>query len=346
MTYLLLRLASLGNVAMLAPVLASAAAAHPEDRFIVVAKKDLTAMFFGMKNVAYHSVVWDPDRTFTFRSLAHANYHAIHQLLDELLSYEPDVVLDMEDSWYTRWLSGLMRFRGKRVVVIDNGRMDKQVLITRGARHSQPLQSEFDRYADVLRRAGVTSDQSFEALAVDENAKQAVIARFGTKEQRWFGIAPFAKSKSNMLPYQTTKELIAHYAQFGRVFLFGAGEVETEVLQQWASVFPNSVSVAGVLPLSQELELMRMLDAMVCMDSANKHLAALVGLHVTSIWCGTHPYMGYAAWKQPEQHMLQHDLPCRPCTVNGTNQCQYGNFLCRQISAAEIIDRQMRVAQI
>ena len=48
MTYLILRLATLGNVAMTVPVVASLSRRYPDDRFIIAAKKDLGAMFAGM----------------------------------------------------------------------------------------------------------------------------------------------------------------------------------------------------------------------------------------------------------------------------------------------------------
>ncbi len=45
MTYLIIRLATLGNVAMTVPVIASLSARYPNDRFIVASKKELSAMF-------------------------------------------------------------------------------------------------------------------------------------------------------------------------------------------------------------------------------------------------------------------------------------------------------------
>ena len=110
------------------------------------------------------------------------------------------------------------------------------------------------------------------------------------------------------------------------------------MLRQWSCVFPNTVSVAGQLKLEQELELMRMLDVMICMDSANQHLSSLVGLRAVSIWCATHPMIGFAGWKQrPEDIIQRHDLRCRPCTCHGTNHCRYGNYACRQIEAETIL---------
>ena len=53
MTYLIIRLATLGNVAMTVPVVASLSKRYPNDRFILAAKKDLSAMFASMPNVEF-----------------------------------------------------------------------------------------------------------------------------------------------------------------------------------------------------------------------------------------------------------------------------------------------------
>ena len=204
------------------------------------------------------------------------------------------------------------------------------------------MPSEFDRYRDAFRRAGLETDDAFTALPVNKTAAKSVRARFGTKEGRWIGLAPFAKRRSNMLPYRITKDIIEQLTNDPQthVFLFGAGRIEAEMLRQWATVFPRTVSVAGMLKLSEELELMRQLDAMICMDSANQHLSSLVGLRAISVWCATHPIIGFAGWKQnPEDIVQRNDLRCRPCACHGANHCRYGNYACREIEAKTIIER-------
>ena len=56
MTCLILRLATLGNVAMTVPVIASLSARYPEHQWVVVSQKPLAAMFHGMPNVHYHEI--------------------------------------------------------------------------------------------------------------------------------------------------------------------------------------------------------------------------------------------------------------------------------------------------
>ena len=234
-----------------------------------------------------------------------------------------------------------MLLSGKHVTRIRYGRIRKHFITVWGI-GSRNLPTEFDRYEATFRRAGLETDRDFEAIKINRTAAQIIEERFGPKEGRWIGLAPFAKSRSNMLPYRVTKDIIERLTQDPdtRVFLFGAGAVECEMLRQWASVFPRTTSVAGQLKLEEELELMRQLEAMICMDSANQHLSSLVGLRAISVWCATHPLIGFAGWKQRREDIIQrNDLRCRPCTCHGTNHCRYGNYACRQIEAETIIQQ-------
>ena len=326
MTYLIIRLATLGNVAMTVPVIASLSKRYPNDRFIIASKKDLAAMFASMPNVEFREV----DNHLGWKGV-----FAIWRAWRD----EVNAVIDLQDLPRTRLFDWLMRLSGKRVTKVRYGRFHKH-LITKFGIWKKALPSEFDRYADAFRRAGLETDDRFNAIPKNTAAAKKVIERFGEKDGRWIGLAPFAKSKSNMLPYRVTKEIIERLTEDKktRVFLFGAGKIECEMLRQWSTVFPNTTSVAGQLKLKDELELMRMLDVMICMDSANQHLSSLVGLRAISVWCATHPMIGFAGWKQnPDDIIQRHDLRCRPCTCHGINHCRYGNYACRQIEAETIV---------
>ena len=312
---------------MTVPVIASLSRRYPEDRFIIAAKKDLGAMFASMPNVEYREV----DNRLDWKGV----WRIWREWRDET-----DAVIDLQSVLRTRVLGTLMRLSGKRVTRVRYGRLRKHGITMWGFGKKQ-LPTEFERYKEAFRRAGLETDDTFTALPVNKKAATAVRRRFGDKTGKWIGLAPFAKSKSNMLPYRVTKDIIARLTRDKqtRLFLFGAGVIESEMLRQWSSVFPRTESVAGQLTLEQELELMRQLDVMICMDSANQHLSSLVGLRAVSVWCATHPMIGFQGWKQQDNDIIQrNDLRCRPCTCHGTNHCRYRNFACKNIEAETIIE--------
>ena len=155
------------------------------------------------------------------------------------------------------------------------------------------------------------------------------------------GVAPFAAHDGKIYPLELMREVVRRLAEGGRcdIYLFGGGQKEREVLEEWETEMPRVRSVAGRLGgLDKELELMSTLRLMLSMDSANMHLASLVGTPVISIWGATHPLAGFMGWRQSEANAIQVDLPCRPCSIFGNKPCLRGDYAClRQITPEQIV---------
>ena len=97
--------------------------------------------------------------------------------------------------------------------------------------------------------------------------------------------------------------------------------------------------------LKEELEFMKTLDVMLCMDSGNLHMATLMGVKTVSVWGATHPKMGFA----PEETVVVQDetLECRPCSVYGNKPCKYGDMRCmRGISPKAIVQKVLEVLEV
>ncbi len=340
MTYLVLRFSAIGDVAMTVPVIASLSKRYPDDRFIVVSRKMLAPLFETFANVDFESADFEGE---------HKGFRGLYRLYKQLKEkYAIDVVIDLHDVLRSQVLRMFFSLCSrKRISIIDKGRREKRALVRKGAlKIKEPLKSTFDRYIAVFEKVALKADKSFVSLSIADEIRNEIRVQFGDKTEKWIGIAPFAKHKSKMLPFAMTKQLITTLSNRGdvRVFLFGAGAIESEMLEQWSEALGNITCVAGKLRLDKELALMSYLDVMVCMDSANQHLSSLVNLPVVSIWGGTHPNAGFYGWKQNIEHVVQLDMPCRPCTVYGTKQCKMGDFPClTRISLEQILTKVDRV---
>ena len=121
----------------------------------------------------------------------------------------------------------------------------------------------------------------------------------------------------------------------------GRGKNEKEILSNWQKEIPNSENLAGNLSLKQELEKIAELELMISMDSANMHLASLMGTRCVSIWGSTHPFAGFLGYGQSENDVVQiKDLTCRPCSVFGDKECYRGDWAClEEINIQQIINK-------
>ena len=124
------------------------------------------------------------------------------------------------------------------------------------------------------------------------------------------------------------------------VFLFGGGKEEKEQIERLCAKYNNVQPAKSQQGLKGELALMGQLDVMLSMDSANMHLASLVGTRVVSIWGGTHPFAGFLGWNQKAEDCIQLDLPCRPCSVYGNKPCLRGDYACMNgITPEQVVEK-------
>ena len=335
---LIIRFSAMGDVALMIPVVDSLARQNRDLRITVLTKQQNVPLFDWMpSNVEVMGI--DVKKV--------KGVPGLEKLYQTLRKRRFDAVADLHDVLRTKYLRTRFRIGLTRVAVIDKGRKQKKALIGHG-QDMEPLPLTTDRYADVLRSLGFDFTLDFErAFSPREENFAPVERRIGRKMQgdRWIGIAPFAAHEGKIYPLEQMRRVAEMLAAQGcRVFLFGAGQKERSELEEWAKT-NGSTSTCGVLGgLHNEMLLMSQLNCMIAMDSANMHLASLVGTPVVSIWGATHPKAGFAPWHQPADHIVQRDdLACRPCSIYGNKPCQFGDLRCMAITPESIVERVLKV---
>lgn len=179
----------------------------------------------------------------------------------------------------------------------------------------------------------------------EEEEEEAKAESLKPRGEKWIGIAPFAAHKGKIYPLEKMErviELLLEREPNCRIFLFGGGAEERELLTQWESRH-DRCTCALLGSLYNELVLMSHLDTMVSMDSANMHLASLTGTRVVSVWGATHPFAGFMGWNQSPADAVQTTLPCRPCSIFGNKPCLHGDYPClNSITPEEIVERVLK----
>lgn len=321
----------MGDVVLLVPVLRSLVAQHADVEVTVVTRPKFAAFFSGIERV----IVFEADVDHKFKG-----FFGVRQLFRALiLKHNYTVVIDLHDHLRTIILRNLFKIFGKPVVVFDKGRAEKKAFSRKENKITTPLPHTVERYKAAFEKAGF----AFKLLQPPylfptEESKKIIEAWFLKKElskaEPWIGLAPFAMHKSKIWPVANYPKVIETIIKKtnAKFFLFGGGDEEIQYFEDIQTLFPNNcVMVAGRLKMPQEIALMTHLNLMVCVDSSNMHLASLVGIPLLSIWCGTHPAVGFGPFGKSEEDMLQisrEELPCRPCSVYGKETCYRGDFAC------------------
>ena len=119
----------------------------------------------------------------------------------------------------------------------------------------------------------------------------------------------------------------------------GGGKTEKIALRGIAKKSKNVISMAEIKHgFLDEYALLGKCDLMLTMDSANMHLASLMGLKAVTMWGATSPACGFQGYRQDAQNDIQLNLDCRPCSIYGERACRYGDYHClKDISPERIV---------
>jgi len=310
-TIVFIRLSSFGDVLLTIPALYGLTAKKGEDRYILVTRHQYLDYFRHLKGLELYGA--DPDGR-------HKGSSGLIRLYKDLLgSYQPDQVIDLHRVLRTHFLAILFALSGIPVFRIRKLRRLKWKYLKR--KTGEPLPHVVDIYLEAMMRAGLEPASSptpfFSELPV----------RMPFTSQREFriGMAPFARHLTKQWPLDNSLELCKRLTSDlkAQVYLFGGPDD-----QVGAAPFRSIAGVTdhtGRLNPQAEIVTMAELDLMITMDSANMHLASLIGVPTISIWGATHPNLGFRPYNQDPELIVQVSeglLPCRPCSVYGGKPCK------------------------
>ena len=314
---LIIRFSALGDIAMTVPVVHDLAMQYPDLEITMLSREMAKPLFVCLPDNV-HFIAADLNGR-------HKGLFGLCRLWRDAHMNDFDYIADFHDVIRTWWLRTEGCLHRKKIAKIDKGRKGKKALTRQKNKVFAQQDTSFERYAKVLERLGFPIKSQFVKLDYSSFCETQK-----APSETWIGIAPFAKHPAKVYPMDKMEQVIKVLSERERtiVFLFGGGEEEKRQIAELCAKYPNVQASHNQQGLEGELALMGQLDVMLSMDSANMHLASLVGTRVVSIWGGTHPFAGFWGWNQKIEDCVQLDLPCRPCSVYGNKPCLRGDYAC------------------
>jgi heptosyltransferase II len=127
---------------------------------------------------------------------------------------------------------------------------------------------------------------------------------------------------------------------FYRFVLLGS-PTENNLAKEILQATDNGVNLCGKLDWQALVAIVDACDLVISGDSGPMHLAAALSKHQIAIFGSTHPSLGFAPANDLAV-ILQHDLPCRPCSLHGANNCPLGHFDCMVKTNPEMLSEACR----
>lgn len=319
----------MGDVAMLPHALRALLGAYPELK-VTVATQPMFRPFFAGLDVDFLPV--DVREK-------HHSLRGMWALAREARRMGVDAVADVHGVLRSGVFHLSMRLHGVKAARIRKGRKQKREFIRVGGADSAPLRHTVLRYCDVFRDLGFVFDDPAPAC------RQERPNPFGPKQGIWIGFAPFSAQQGKTYPDDMAREAVRLLAgRYERVFIHGGGGVEAEFADEMERLYPNVTALWGKMRFAGEMDLVANLDCVVSMDSLVMHMASLVATPVVSVWGATHPGLGFLGYGCAQEHVLQADMACRPCSVFGAKPCKFGDYRClRAVTPERIVHEVARI---
>lgn len=319
---LVMRLSALGDVAMTIPVLYPVCRANPGIRFVMLTKGWPASMFHDR-----------PDNLMVVGIDVNKEYKGLLGLIRLASSlrrqYDIDAVADLHSVMRTWVIGAWLKLCGIPVVRLDKQRGRRKALVSH--KSSEPVTPTIDRYRQVFQQLGIEAPDNFTRLFDGKPLPVSPIVLEKEPGQRWIAISPFSAHEGKVYPLKLMEEVIAQLSKRENywIFLMGGGKTEKIALRGIARKNERVISMAEIKHgFTDEYALLSKCDVMLTMDSANMHLASLVGLKSITIWGATAPACGFLGYGQDASIDIQLDLECRPCSIYGERECRFGDYRC------------------
>ena len=321
---------------MTVPVVNALVEQNPHLKVTVVSRTFFEPFFDGIENVNFFAV--DLNQR-------HKGFLGLLQLYSDLKKLNVDAIAHLHNVLRSKFIRTLFALSGKKVAHTDKGRKEKKALTRAKNKIFKPLKLIVERHVDTFAKLGFPVDLSKPKFPQKAILSTKIIDISRQKENvRWIGIAPFAQYKSKVYPQDLMQRVIDELALDSntKIFLFGGGGKEIEILNNFVKGKQNVVVVAGKFNLKEELQLISNLNVMLSMDSGNAHIAAMLGIKVITLWGATHPYAGFLPFNQPLENCLVSDrnqYPLLPTSVYGNKKEQGYEDAIRTITVKDVLDK-------
>ena len=331
---LVMRFSALGDVAMTIPVLYPVCRANPDTRFIMLTKRWPASMFHDR-----------PDNLMVVGIETKTEYKGLMGLIrlarQLRRKYDIDAVADLHNVIRSRIISLCMKLHGIPGARLDKERAARKALITH--RSSEPVTPTITRYRSVFEQLGLETPDNFTRLYDGKELPSSPMVLDKPQGERWIAVSPFSAHDGKVYPLRLMEQVIENLSNRKnyRIFLMGGGKDEKIALRPISRKYPNVISMAEIKHgFLDEYALLGKCDLMLTMDSANMHLASLMGLKTVTIWGATAPQCGFQGYRQTSDCDVQLDMECRPCSIYGERDCKYGDYRClTRITPEQVISQ-------
>jgi heptosyltransferase-2 len=316
--FLLIRFSSIGDVVLVAPVVAALKDKFPDAEIHLLTKKGIAPVWSGDPRVKVRS--FDPEN-------AHFGLPGFTRYVNELRAEKYDVVIDLHGLPKTRALTVALGAKTLRYAKASWARRS----YVRTKKVPADVIHTARRYVRTLAPLGVNTELPLiPTIEVSERARNHVgsmVQGVGINGREMVAIAPGSQWETKQWGWEKFAQLVDRLNARGTWVALVGGKDERDRCEEMA-MGKKALNFAGLLNLQETLALMDFCRLMVTNDSGPMHMAGARGADVIAIFGSTTRELGFWPLAPKSSIIDVANLPCRPCSPHGREACPEGHFKC------------------
>jgi heptosyltransferase-2 len=319
---LIIQTAFIGDVILITPLIRSTKELYPDaniDVLVVPAAAGLLE-----NNPHINRVLSYPKRKSPLKSMKH--------IVQSLKQQAYDIAISPHSSGRTHLILYLARIPIR--IGFDRGTAAR--LLSLKIPHPRGMHKS----AKNLQLLKLISDKDFsqqtELFPSEKDFAKIESLRTKVKGQVLIAIAPGSVWATKCWPIDYYKRLAQMLAQQGyALVLTGGGEDKEKCDEIEACLDSDKVlNLAGLTSLLESAAAIKACRAMICNDSGALHIANAMQVKVFAFFGPTVQRIGYFPFRAGD-HVFEVDLPCRPCSSHGPQQCPLKHHNCMKLLEPE-----------
>jgi lipopolysaccharide heptosyltransferase II len=295
---LFIRLSSLGDIVLTAPVVAAARERYPQARIDFCTKAEYAQIVKQIPGID---------------GIIEVQKEVMNEARGEIAKAEYDAIIDLHNNFRSRKLTS-----GLRGVARVHKRSLRRWLIVKTKRNW--MKGQPDVIGRYFEAAGTL-------LEISDDGSAPSLSTSGTAS-RSIAICPGSKHWNKQWPVEYYIELAKALSAKGfQIELFGSKD-DREVCAMIATEIPSALDHSGKLSLSELPQAIAKCAFAITNDSGLMHIASAIGLPTLSFFGPTVKEFGFAPRSSKANVLENAGLYCRPCTKIGLDHCPEKHFRC------------------
>lgn len=314
---LVIRFSSLGDVVLTTALLPNLKAHWPSAEVTVLTRHENASLFDGNPHV---------NRVFVFNPAKQSFYDLSREVRREAF----DVVFDLQGNMRSAFICLIAA--APRVVIAKKLTWARRRLVLFKRPSPSLDRSVRERVLDCLAPFGIPAP-STETQLYPPKDTLGVLNTFSIDPGKTLiGIAPGAKHNTKRWKPERFAEAANRLGAVANSLILILGDKQDRtVADQVASLvrvpFKN---MAGWTSLPEIMAIMSRLSLLLTNDSGLLHMAEALKVPVVAIFGPTVRAFGFAPYRVTSRVVEVTNLPCRPCTLHGSEQCPLGHHKCME----------------